>query len=196
MKMKATVAILGVAAAAFALPAAAQMRMPDISSAYVGGSLGQSKIPVECGVSGCGTDDKDTAFRIFGGYQINRNFAAELCYTNLGKAKATLGASSASIDATAWDLSAIGAWPLPNQFSIFGRLGAYHGELKQSGSGIFGNGKATNTGLTFGFGGQYDFNRNLGLRLEWQRFNKMGGGDFDSKTDVDNLSIGALWRFQ
>jgi OmpA-OmpF porin, OOP family len=193
MKKKYAVAVVGLAAAAFALPAAAQMRTPSLSSVYVGGSLGQTKHNVTC--VGCtGTDDKDTGFRLFAGYQINRNFAAELGYADLGKAKLTAGAASSEIDATAWDLSAIGAWPI-GQFSIFGRLGAYHGERKVSGNALTVSGSESKTGLTFGVGGQYDFNRNLGLRLEWQRYAKMktAGG---AEGDVDNLSLGVLWRFQ
>ena len=193
MKTKATVAILGLAAAAFALPAAAQMKMPDLSSAYIGGSLGQSKMKLDCtGLSSC--DDKDTAFRIFGGYQVNRTFSAELGYTDLGKAKFRATGVDGKFEASAFDLSAIGAWPLANQFSIFGRLGAYYGTIKVSGTGVIGSDKSK-AGLTFGLGGQYDFNRNLGLRLEWQRFAKMDSGA-GGKSDVDNLSIGALYRFQ
>jgi OOP family OmpA-OmpF porin len=185
MKTKYLVAVLGVAAAGFALPAAAQMKMPNLSSAYVGGSLGQSKLKFNCaGASPC--DDKDTAFRIFGGYQVNQTFSAELGYADLGSAKI----GGASLDGTAWDLSAIGAWPVANQFSIFGRLGLYHGEVKAPG------GKGTKNSLTYGLGAQYDFNRNLGIRAEWQRYNKMGGGDLGQTANVDVLGIGALWRFQ
>ena len=192
MKTKYALAVLGVAAAAFALPAAAQMKMPSLSSAYVGGSLGQTKHHLSC--AGCtGLDDKDTGFRIFGGYQINRMFSAELGYADLGKAKASAGALSSDVDATAWDLSAIGAWPV-GPVSIFGRLGAYHGERKITGNAI-ATGSETKTGLTYGLGVQYDFGRNLGLRGEWQRYAKMKlpGG---SESDVDNLSVGVLWRFQ
>jgi OOP family OmpA-OmpF porin len=185
MKTKAVIAVLGLAAAAFALPASAQMRM---SSAYAGFGLGQSKFKDACsGISGC--DDKDTAFKIFGGYQFNPNIAAELGYNDLGKASG----GGAEIKATAWELSALGAFPVANQISILGRLGVYHGELKPS--GIPGVSSETNNGITFGFGGQFDLNRNIGLRVEWQRFNKMGGGNFE-KSNVDVLGISGLYRFQ
>lgn len=193
MNTKATVAILGIAAAAFALPAAAQMSMPSLSSAYVGGSLGQSKMKLDCtGLSNC--DDKDTAWRIFGGFQINRNFSAELGYSDLGKAKFTAPGVDGKFEASAFDLSAIGAWPIANEFSVFGRLGVYEGKVKVGGTGVISSDK-NKAGLTFGLGGQYDFNRNLGLRLEWQRYAKMDSGA-GGKSDVDSFSIGALWRFQ
>src|SRR5256885_17262477 len=87
MNRKALIAITALSAAAFAAPAMAQMRAPSLSSAYIGGSLGQSKFKVDCG----GCDTKDTAFRLFGGYQFNRNIAAELGYTDLGKLGGTGG---------------------------------------------------------------------------------------------------------
>jgi OOP family OmpA-OmpF porin len=182
MNRKALIAIAALSTAAFAAPAMAQMRM---SSAYIGGGFGQSKIKDAC--NGC--DDKDTAIKLFGGYQFNRTFAAELGYNMLGKASG----GGASVEATAWELSAVAGLPVANQFSVLGRLGLYHGEFKPS--GIPGVSTKSNNGLTFGFGVQYDLNRNLGLRGEWQRFNNMGGGGF-VETDVDVLSISALWRFQ
>ena len=73
-------------AASMALPsiAMAQMMRGDANTGwYAGASVGQSKLKDACsGIGSC--DDKDTAWRILGGYQINRNFAAELGYHDLG----------------------------------------------------------------------------------------------------------------
>ncbi len=194
MKTKAVIAVLGLAGAALAFPAAAQMSM---SSAYVGANIGQSKLHVDCtGFTTC--DDKDTAFKLYAGYQFHPNVAAEFGYTDLGKAKLSVGAASTELAATAWELSALGMWPVMKELQIFGRLGVYHGETKFS--GVLGGSK-TNTGITFGFGGEYDFTRNIGARLEWQRFSKMKAqcdapGCTEDKGDVDNLSIGIVYRFQ
>ena len=74
--------------------------------------------------------------------------------------------------------------------------GFYNAELKLSG---LASGKKTTTDLTYGIGGQYDFNRNLGLRLEWNRYSGVKAPDVagrsSSDTDIDVLSVGALWRF-
>ena len=187
MKTKALVAVLGVAAATLALPATAQMSM---NAAYIGGSLGQSNFKADCGGASC--DKKDTSFRLFGGYQFTPNIAAELGYTDLGKLKVDLGPlGSGDIGATAWDLSGVFSWPI-QQFGVFGRLGVARVEAKPGGA--LGGDSATKSGLTWGLGGSYDFNRNLGLRLEFQRFRAdAGGGD---TADIDNLSLGVLWRFK
>ena len=97
---KATLAILGFAAATdFAVPVAAQD-----SGFYAGLSLGQSSMTDACtGLpAGVSCDDKDSAWKIFGGYQFSRNFALELGYANLGEAKASGGGVSAAPDATVW----------------------------------------------------------------------------------------------
>ena len=190
--MKSAIAVFAVTASAFALPAAAQMNM---SAFYVGGSIGQSKFKDSCaGIGGAGVscDDKDTAWRILGGYQFNRNFAAELGYHNLGETKASAPGVDAKIKATAWELVGVGMWPIANQFGVYGKLGAHHSEAKLD-SNVGVSGKDTGNGLTFGAGLQYDVMPALGLRAEWQRYQKVGG-DSDNKIDV--LSLGALWRFR
>ena len=169
--MKAAIAVLGIAAATLGLPAAAQTANPGF---YVGATVGQSKLKDGC--SGC--DDKDTAWRFLGGYQVNRNFSAELGYTNLGEYGGT--------KVNAWELLGVGLFPINNQFGIYGKLGGQHSEAK---SGV----SETGNGLTYGAGLQFDLSRNLGLRGEWQRYDKIAGIS-DLKSDV--LSLGAIWRFR
>lgn len=193
MNSKALVAILGLAVAAFSLPASAQLRAPALSGAYVGGSLGQSKFRTDC-PSGATCDTSDTAWRLFAGYQFHPNVAAEVGYANLGDAKFSGGGESAKVEASAWDLSAILSMPLYQQFSVLGRLGLFHSKLETSGSAGIQTGDKTDTGFTYGVGFGFDFSRNLGLRAEWQRFSKVAGQGDD--TDIDNYSLGVLWRFQ
>src|SRR5687767_10640207 len=115
--MKSIQALLAIggfsAALAFSGSAAAQS---SVNSWYIGGTLGQAELKDACaGVSDC--DEKDTAWRILGGYQFNRHFAAELGYHDLGEASAPAGTS----EANAWELVGIGSYPIANQFSIYGK---------------------------------------------------------------------------
>jgi len=192
--MKKAILALGMIAATTALPAAAQM---SASNAYVGGSIGQSKYNTDC-PSPLSCDDKDTAFRLFGGYQFNRNIAAELGYADMGKAKLTGPGGTDEMAATAFDLSAVLMWPFQGTgFNVFGRLGAYAGKLELSGPD---HGSKNTTNLTYGLGAGYDFNKNIGVRGEWQRYSKMkvrnDATGVEDDGDVDVLSIGVLWRFQ
>ena len=174
--------LLTVAALAFAGGAFAQQ--PSLSSVYLGATLGQSDFKDGCnGLSDC--DNKDTAWRLLGGSRFNQYFSAELGYHDLGE----VSGSGASVQGNAWELVGIGAYPVYDKFSVYGKLGGYRGELKGNGA------SETNTDLTYGLGLQYDVLKNVGIRGEWQRYNKMGGGD-TQETDVDVLSLGAVYRFQ
>jgi OmpA-OmpF porin, OOP family len=102
-----------------------------------------------------------------------------------------------SIEATAWELVAVGSLPVAERFSLFGKLGLYRADTDVS-IAFTGAGTATdndsNTDLTFGVGARYDFTRNLGLRAERQRYSDVKAGDFGD-SNVDVLSLGIIYRF-
>jgi OOP family OmpA-OmpF porin len=192
-------AIIGLASAlAFTGPAIAQD-----TGFYVGGALGQSSFDVDCtGTTSC--DDEDSSWKIFGGYQFNKNFALEFGYADLGEATASVSVPpftvNGSLEATVWELVAVGSLPLADRFSIFGKIGLYRADTDINAS-VPGLGSASesdsNTDLTFGIGARYDFARNLGVRLEWQRYQDVGG-DFGGATlesDVDVMSVAVIWKF-
>ena len=188
------IAALGLAAAACALPATAQ----NMSGFYLGASLGESRANDFCdGTSGAGVscDDKDTAWKIFAGYQFHPNIAVELGYNDLGNASVSGGGVTATDEATAWELTAVASWPLANQFSIYGRFGGYHSEVKSTGT-VSGFGSASDkknsTDITFGIGARYDINRNFAVRGEWQRFSDVKDA-FDEKSNVDVFSLGVIY---
>jgi len=162
---------------------------PADTGFYLGASVGQSTSDCPGGLGSC--DDSDTAYRVFGGYQFNRNLAIEGGYAPLGE----ISGNNLTLEANAWDLVGVGIWPLNPQFSIYGKLGFYNAEAKLSGPI---SGKKTTTDLTYGLGGQFNLNKNLGFRLEWQRYSgvespTIAGVSGDS--DIDVISLGALWKF-
>lgn len=193
MKIKKGFAVLGVASAMLvAGPALAQDQ-----GWYAGLTLGQSKQKDACdGVSGAGIscDDKDTAWRILGGYQFNKNLAVELGYTDVGEVSAS-GTFSASIEAKIWELVAVGSWPFTPNFSAYGKLGMYRGDTDFSTNNpAFANESESNTDLTYGIGVRWDFTRNLGARAEYQIYKDIGGGNI-GEGDVDVISVGVIWKF-
>jgi OOP family OmpA-OmpF porin len=189
-KLKTAVGVLGLAVAMSAGPAMAQDQ-----GWYAGLHFGEAKGKDACeGISGPGVtcDDKDTAFRVLGGYQFNKNLAVELGYTDLGEVSASGPGGSASVEATAWEVVAIGAWPFTPQFSVYGKLGFYRGETDGTAPGF--SESESNTDLTYGIGVRWDFTRNLGLRAEYQIYDSVGGGNI-GESDVDVISIGLIWKF-
>jgi OOP family OmpA-OmpF porin len=145
----------------------------DERALYLGGALGAN-------------DDSESVWRLFGGYRAHRNFAAELGYTDLGE----MNIAGRGVNSSAWELVGLGIAPLTETVSLYGKLGAYRGTAK--GDGI----TERRTDLTFGFGGQYDMSRNLGVRVEWQRYTDFGGGALGGVEDQDVVTLGAIYRFR
>ena len=184
-----------IAALLLALPAAAQ----NLGGFYIGGGLGQSDAKDACdGIGGPGVscDSEDTAWRLFGGYQLSPNVAFELGYAELGEVSATTPGGSASAEAWAFELSALGMLPLAERFSLYGKAGLYYAEVDSRSSGVLGSFSASedNSDFTFGAGVQFDMTRNVALRGEWQRYMDMGGGEA-GESDFDMLSVNVLYRF-
>jgi OOP family OmpA-OmpF porin len=161
------------AAAAVAFPAAgiAQTSMSD-GSWYVGGHVGRADWDR--------ANDEDTSIRILGGYQVNKNIAAEFGYTDLGSV------AGGSAKGKAWDLVGVGSIPLADKFSVYGKLGFAWSEVKGFGQNESG------LELTYGVGASYDFSPTVAFRGEWQRYPDAG----DGATDIDVLSIGVIFRFK
>ena len=178
IKAAALAAVVG-AAVAFPTVSMAQMSLkgPD-SGWYIGANLGQSDID-ELG-------EKDTSFKVLGGYQINKNFAAELGYTDFGKVEI----AGQSFKGNAIELVGVGILPINDKFSVFGKLGM--AMVEGSTSGPFGSAKEDSIEPTYGIGAQFNVSPTLGLRAEYQNYPDVG----DGATDVSVMSIGVVFRFK
>jgi len=189
---------------------------------YIGGSIGQSRVKLDTGGlsrdlaaagmanNGFSANETDTGFKLFGGYRFHPNFAVEGGYAELGKFSASGTVTTfnfvpivplptkVTIEVgQGLHLAVVGNVPLANQFSVFGRLGAYdmRTEMKVTVSGISSSESARNTGFLLGAGVGYDFTRNVGMRVEWEQFNKVGDKDKTGQGDVGLLSVGLVYRF-
>jgi OOP family OmpA-OmpF porin len=194
MKRKSISALVAlVMGGAFALSAQAQTSAA--SGAYLGGTIGQSKTKdLDCrGFNPC--KDSGNAFRVFAGYQINRNLAAEVGYTDLGKFSRRNATSSFDDKITAWEGAALIAYPVADRVAIYGKLGGYYAKVREDDQ-IGGNQISKNNGgFTFGAGLQVDLTRNFTLRGDWQRYLNVGGSQVP-KTDIDAFTFGVLFKFR
>lgn len=164
---------------------------------YVGASVGQSNYKVDCGDL---CDDSDIGLKAFGGYMFTPNFGVEVQYVNLGKLKLDpifvpdLGTVSGEIKSSGFGASLIAQYPI-EQFAVFGKLGFTYMDTKISGS-VSGLGSGSesdkSTNFSWGLGAAYNFNPQLGVRVEWERFRAEFEGE---KEDVDLYSIGIVYRF-
>ena len=205
---------MAVVAAASALTA--QTAFAQDSGWYAGGNVGRSMATVDdaritSGLAGAGlattsiTDrDRTTGFKIYGGYQLNPNFAVESGYFDLGKFGFTantnpLGTLNGDIRVRGLNLDLVGTLPLSERFSIFGRVGANYAQTRGafSGTGAVGvtnpSPSKRETNLKAGVGLQYAFTEALSMRgeLERYRINDAVG----NKGHVDMLSVGLVYKF-
>jgi OOP family OmpA-OmpF porin len=161
MTKKWLVSMLGAAAMAVSAGALAQSTTTGF---YIGVEAGNTDVS--------GADD-DIGFKLLGGYRFHPNIAAEVGYGMLY--------DKDDVEVTALEFVAVGMFPIGNQFSILGKLGLANVEVDTR----FGS--EDKTELTWGFGAQFDFSRNLGVRAVWQRY--------ETEEPVDVLAIGVTWRF-
>ena len=186
-------------AALFALAAASTPALSQDTGWYGGLGIGQSTFVGACdGISSPDScREKDTAWKIFGGYQFNRNFAGEFGYTDLGKTTLSLaGFGSASNAVTGFELTGVGSLPVNQQLSVYGRLGFFLWNVDfMDGTGLFGSASASGTGLTFGFGASFNLATNAALRLEWQRYKDVGDPVTTINGDIDLIGAGLVVKF-
>lgn len=172
-----------------------QFGVPGESGFYGGLGVGQSNSETNAGPIAGAKDDKDTAWKAFGGYQFNRYFAVEAGYIDLGRATVVGPAGAASFNSEAWQASVVGSLPVNQQFAFTGKLG-----VAQTKTDTVGNIGATqivasdhSTDPTYGLGLRYDFTKQLGVRGEWERF-RASGSSF-GKSDIDVYSVSGIYRF-
>lgn len=115
-----------VLAACVSLPAFADER----SGAYLGAGAGQ----VTAEESDFGLKGTDTAFKVFGGYQVNEYVGFELAYIDGGSPSDAVGIYYAQADVTALQASILPSVPLSENFSLYGRLGLLKWDVDVSSS--------------------------------------------------------------
>ena len=140
---------------------------------------------------------QDTGYKLFGGYQFNRNFGVELGYFNLGKfsysTTTAAGPLNGKYDIEGLNLDLVGTYPLSERWSVLGRLGAQYANTRNtfSGSGLGATAKTSpskeDTNLKVGLGLQYELNRSLFLRGEAERYRLNDG--LDNRGDVNLFSL-------
>jgi len=166
----------------------------DIPGWYLGFGIGQSKFKGACdALSGASCDDTNAGGKILGGYQFSKNFDLELAYADLGQAKATSPAGSATLRARGFEATGVGMLPLGDSgFSALARGGLF--SWKADLNAPTGSTDATGTNLTYGLGVKFDFNRDFSARLEWQRYKDVGDQNKTGQGDIDFIGASVVYR--
>jgi len=189
-----------------AVPALAQ----DTSHYYGGISVGQSKTDIDAagitagllpGVSAASSssDEKDTAYKLFGGYQFNRNIAIEGGYFNLGKnsfnaTTTPAGTLAGQSKVQGINLDLVGTMPLTERFSLLGRIGAQQAWTKSNFSGTgaaagVSSSKRNDANMKVGLGAQYELSPSMWVRGEIERYRIKNAVGQRQNVDVASVSL-------
>lgn len=211
---------------AFALPAVSETQW------YAGGSIGKSAadldeptqadlqdltdllVTIAPGASiialDVESDESDLGWKVFGGIQINRHFAAELFYADTGDFSQTASAdldilslgqtgirAEAEFSGDAIGVEAKAGYPLTEQFRIFAKAGVARWSVDLDTVATVTGGDAIDsaldgdsddgTGLVYGLGASLQLTDTLRARVEWER---LAVEPFDDDVDVDLVTGG------
>jgi len=197
-KKVATMTAIAAATLMVAQGAAAQEFVnPDWANraTYIGAAIGQSRanfedqsiirsfqVPPIRTVNSWSSDERDIGYKLFIGKQLNRNFAVEASFFDLGEftfntTTAQGGRLGGTIGYKGLALDMIGMMPLTERFGAYGRLGAAYTKsshdfagdaLAQRQLGKF-DGSDKKLSARFGLGLEYKFSEALALRAEVER---------------------------
>ena len=156
-------------------------------------------------------DDSDIGWKLFGGYEFDRNWSVEGTYVNLGDVTSSTTVSAGPAGWTPQDFvdaaatvhpysidgiaaTAKGTYPFGNGVAVFAKLGlfAWKADIEVHCVGCTPPASQPDDKSGFdwtaGLGASYDFAENYGVRAEWERF-------ATDRNDVDFFSASVQYRF-
>jgi len=177
---------------------------------YLGAGFGQGNVSVPSvsaivlgtPFTGAADKTKDTAYKLYGGYQFTPNWGVELGYNDLGNKYSIKGLDAgipygATYKLTSWYVAATGTLPIQGGFSLIGKLGASGN--KTSGGDVCalgvceGLGSESKTDIMVGVGAQYTFTKGWAARLEYENYGKMSTDDVWGTGDSGALKADAWY---
>ena len=163
---------------------------------YFGGSLGEST--TDSCISGT-CDDSDTAWKAFIGMEMNEYISMEAGYVDLGTVNYSVPGGTRSTSGMI--LQVLGTYSLNPSFVLLARGGMniLNTEVNGPVAGTYNNNSGdTDIAWSFGLGGQYNINPQIGVRLEWERYFEVGSSSSNGGTgeaDIDLLTAGLVFKF-
>lgn len=185
------------------------------SAWYIGGGVGQSRANIDenlivrslidTGASSVtfSSDQRDTAYKLFVGKQLNKYFAVEAGYFDLGKYSFNAvttppGSLNGEVGFRGVNLDLLAQMPLSERFSIYAKLGMNYAKTDSNFTGdrLFAitNPSSNDDKLNpkVGLGMEYKFTEALAIRGEAERYRL--NDVIHNHTDVDFYSINLVYK--
>lgn len=178
----------------------------NAAGGYIGAGFGNAESDFDTAsvliISGpnISTDEEDSSIRLFGGFQVDKNFSIEFAYIDFGEASAVESSfgiiDTFTAEVTGIEFTAVGYIPVNKDFSVFGRGGLilWDSDVQVCLAGLgCASGSDDGNDLVLGLGARYNFNKKFGVRAEYTLYDidkiEAGTGDFSvlSVSAVINL---------
>ncbi len=159
---------------------------------YVKASIGRSNYKEDGG-----GNEHATGASLGLGYVIDKNWDAEIGYTNFGTIKSTELTPQLSFKTQTIYAAGIGKLPVTDALSVFGKAGVAFNYSKLSVVGLPVEFSKTNTALLLGAGLNYQFTKELAATIEYTHYGK-GKVAVESETGdfkIDQVSVGLKYYF-
>ena len=183
---------ISAAVTALLLSAAASAQTVPSSPFYAGAEVGKGSWNDNCNSTMTCSTNSNT-YKLFGGYQIDKNFAVEGSYFSLGSINGSANINGAlsplRLKGTGFEIDGVYNQELTNQLTGFAKLGV--ASIKTEGSGMISD-STTSTQPVIGVGLKYKLTNELSLRTEFESRKVKFEGD---KETVNNLSVGLQYHF-
>lgn len=181
MKKNILIALLG---AALAIPFSAQA-----AGGYVGVNFGQSRHDFDdAGLRALSRDEKDNAWKIYGGFEFNKTWGVEVGYADFGNLRNTYTVGTLNAKSRGVYTAGTVTLPLGEHFSLFGKLGVTANH--SSASGPAGSVSGNQGSLMGGVGAAFNITKNIAVAVEYENFGKVAE---DAK--VEMVSVGVRYKF-
>lgn len=187
----------------------------EILGPYIGGNIGRTSARIDAPntlgafvgpgytVNSAVEDNRDTGYKLYGGYRFHRNFAVEAGWFDLGKFDYTYnttpaGSLNGNLGVRGLNLDLVGILPVSDRFSVFGRVGAAYANSRTSfrstGAVPLPAGRSDkNTNLKLGVGLEYAISDRLAVRGEIERYRI--NDSLRSRGHIDMASVGLVYSF-
>jgi opacity protein-like surface antigen len=185
----------------------------DIDTSLV---AGLEDLGYDVGLNSSETSEDGFTWGLTLGYQFFRFLAVEAAWVDLGSAeyKANIDVGDPSTDpptvipldtkittdSSGATLSALGILPFATYWQVYGRAGVYfaNNDLDVSASsgdvGASGEDSDNTQEFYWGLGAGYT-QAQWTLRLEWQQYMDVGDESTTGETDIDRITLGAIYKF-
>ena len=147
-------------------------------------------------------DEKDTAFKVGAGVQLNQYVGVEFQYVDLGEAtyKERNPTFQETIEVSGYGANLVGTLPL-NRFKLYGKLGYHQLEADYKAKDAFDSASSSNKDwiTSYAVGATFVITPQFEVALEYERYNDVEYRDLFAgrkvEADIDLASVGLRYNF-